>query len=67
MMRWRLPGIFSLTGAALALGFVITAAAASLAFMNLLQDEEAAFGVEVGAIKDNLVQRLAAADEVLHG
>lgn len=66
-MRWRRPGIFSLTGAALALGCVITAAAASLAFMNLLQDEEAAFGVEIGAIKDNLVQRLAAADEVLHG
>ena len=66
-MRWRMPGIISLTGAALALGLVITVAAVSLAFMSLLQDEEAAFGVEVGAIKDNLVQRLASADEVLHG
>ncbi|MDO8931490.1 MAG: EAL domain-containing protein [Rhodocyclaceae bacterium] len=66
-MGWHIYGIFSLTRSALALGFVITAAVVSLAFMSLIQDAEADFGVEVGAIKDNLVQRLTSANEVLHG
>ncbi|MBU3988699.1 MAG: EAL domain-containing protein [Gammaproteobacteria bacterium] len=66
-MQWRIPTIFSLATAALALGFVITAAAVSLALMTIIQDEEAAFGVEIGAVKDNLVQRLTSANEVLHG
>jgi diguanylate cyclase (GGDEF)-like protein/PAS domain S-box-containing protein len=65
-MRWRINTSFPLVGFALALGLLITTVLLVLAFKNLMQDEEAAFEVQVGTIKDNLVQRLNSADEVLH-
>lgn len=66
-MRWRHESSFPLVGLACALGFAITGGLLSLAFKDLLQEEEAAFGVEVGKLKDSLVQRLTVADELLHG
>ena len=65
-MRWRVNTSLPIVGFALALGLLITTVLLGLAFKNLMQDEEAAFEVQVGTIKDGLVQRLTSADEVLH-
>ncbi len=68
MSRWlaRLPAP-PLIGLALVLGVAITAGLMSLAVKGLIQDEEASFGIGVGAVKDNLVQRLTSVNEMLHG
>jgi len=66
-MRWRLETSLPIVGLALALGLAITAGLVSFALKGLMQDEEAVFGGEVGAIKDSLVQRLTSAGEILHG
>ncbi len=67
MSRWRIRLSVPLVGLALALGLAITAGLVSLAVKNLVQDEEASFGIEVGAVKDNLVQRLTSVDEMMRG
>lgn len=66
-MRWRVNTSLPIVSFALALGLLITAGLLSLAFKSLVQDEESAFDIQVGTIKDRLVQRLTSADEVLHG
>ncbi len=65
--RWRVKSPAPLVVLALALGLGIMAGLLSLAVKGLIQDEEAAFGVEIGAVKDSLVQRLTSVDEMLHG
>ncbi|MEO5697500.1 MAG: CHASE domain-containing protein, partial [Burkholderiaceae bacterium] len=67
MSRWRIRLSVPLVGMALALGLAVTAGLVSLAVKGLVQDEEASFGIEVGAVKDTLVQRLTSVDEMLHG
>jgi diguanylate cyclase (GGDEF)-like protein/PAS domain S-box-containing protein len=66
-MLLRVERSFPLASLALLLGFLITAGLMSLALKTLIQDEEAAFGVQVGLIKDSLVQRLTSVDEILRG
>jgi len=65
--RWRPGRSVPLVGLALALGLTMTAGLVSFAVQGLIQDEEAAFGAEIGSIKDSLVQRLTSAGEMLHG
>lgn len=67
MRRWRTRWSVPLVGLASLLGLAITAGLVSLAVKGMVRDEDAAFGIEVGAVKDSLVQRLTSVDEMLHG
>ncbi len=67
MRHWPIRLSVPLDGLALVLGLAITAGLVNLAVKGLVQDEEASFGIEIGAVKDSLVQRLTSVDEMLHG
>ena len=67
MNRWRFGLSVPLVSLALGLGLTLTAGLVSVALQELVKEQEAAFGTEIGAVKDSLVQRLTSAGETLHG